>query len=75
MRLEIRLEPPGPEADRVFHEWLAAAGLTVAADGLVAVAPERCLAGLVALRRRCYDRELLVNVNFFGREDARHGSH
>jgi hypothetical protein len=75
MRLAIRLEPAGVEADRVFREWLAAADLAVAADGLVAVAPERCLAGLVELHRRCYDRDLIVNVNFSGAAEGRHGAH
>ena len=69
MRLEILLEPPGAEADSVLQEWLAASGLLVAADGQIEVAPDRCLEVLVELRSRCYDRDLIVNVKFIGKED------
>ncbi len=69
MRLDIFLEPPGAEADTVLQEWLAASGLQVAADGQIEVAPDRCLEALVALRSRCYDLDLIVNVKFTGKED------
>lgn len=69
MRLDILLEPPGPEADCVMNEWLKAAGLAVSADGQVEVAPAQCLEVLVTLRRLCYDLGLTVNVKFTGKED------
>ena len=69
MRFDILLEPPGSEADSVLQEWLMASGLQVDADGQIAVAPDRCLEVLVTLRSRCYDRDLIVNVKFIGKED------
>ncbi|MEN8135190.1 MAG: hypothetical protein ABFS18_06600 [Thermodesulfobacteriota bacterium] len=68
MRLDILLEPPGAEADCVMAEWLKATGLIVAM-GQVEVSSDRCLDVLVALRSRCYDRELTVNVKFTDKED------
>jgi hypothetical protein len=69
MRLDILLEPPGAEADSVLQEWLAASGLRLATDGQIEVEPDRCLEVLVALRSRCYDRGLIVNVKFTTKED------
>ena len=69
MRFDILLEPPGAGADSVLQEWLAASGLQVAGDGQVEVSPDRCLELLVALRSRCYDRGLIVNVKFTSKED------
>ena len=69
MRLDILLEPSGAEADSVLQEWLMASDLQLDADGQIVVAPDRCLEVLVALRSRCYDRGLTVNVNFAGEKD------
>jgi hypothetical protein len=69
MRLDLLLEPPGAEADSVLQEWLAVSGLLVAVDGQIEVAPDRCLDVLVELRSRCYDRDLILNVKFTGKED------
>jgi hypothetical protein len=74
MRLEISLEPSGAEAAGVLEEWLAAFGLQVGDDGQVEVSPDRCLDVQVALRSLCYDRGLIVNVKFYGKEDGLHGS-
>lgn len=69
MRLDILLEPPGAEAAGVLQEWLGAEGLQVAGAGQIEVDPAQCFEVLVALRRRCYARELTINVKFTGRED------
>ncbi len=69
MRLDILLEPPGAEAGSILEDWLKFFGLQVATDGQVEVSPDRCLEVLVALRSRCYDRGLTVNVKFTGKED------
>ena len=69
MRLDILLEPPGAEADSILREWFEASGLEGDEDGQVEVAPDRCLEVLVELRSRCYDRGLIVNVKFTGKED------
>lgn len=69
MRLDILLEPPGLEADSVMKEWLVAIGLQLAVDGMVEIRPDQCLDALVELRNLCYERELTVNVKFYGKED------
>ena len=69
MRLDIQLEPLGEEADSALAEWVAASALKVAEDGLIEVDPDRCFDALVELRGRCYDRGLIVNGKFLGKED------
>lgn len=74
MRLDILLEPPGPEAESVVLEWLESTGLQLAAGAQVEVNPDRCLEVLVELRRHCFERELTVNVKFTGKENLLYGS-
>jgi hypothetical protein len=69
MKLDIHLEPAGGLADSVLQDWLSVTGLQEAPDGQVEVSQDRCLAVLVALRNRCYDQGLILNVNFTTDED------
>ena len=67
MQLDVQLEPLGKQAESVMANWQRDQGLSVSGHRRVEIAPEDCLAALADLRDRCYDRGLVVNVNFTGR--------
>lgn len=69
MLLDITLEPIGVEAGNIFQEWLTDSALQKNTKGQVELAGDRCLKVLLALRRRCYDRNLTVNIEFINKED------
>jgi len=68
MLLDILLEPPGLEADKVLQEWIEIYALQVVKNG-IEVSPDRCLDVLVGLRSCCFDRGLTLNVKFTSKED------
>jgi|GEM_PF-6205442 len=69
MRLEILLEPSGVEADNTLMECLETFCLSIRPDNLVEIDPDRCFEVLAALRGRCYDQGLTIDVKFHGKAD------
>ncbi|MFO7606319.1 MAG: hypothetical protein R6W72_08475 [Desulfurivibrionaceae bacterium] len=69
MRLEIFLEPPGDEAEKIVRDWLDTFSLTQGTDNRVEAGPDDTFELLAELRKRCYERGMTINFKFYGKGD------